>query len=147
MYEDVYIEPAGDVGAGALVGGFVWILFLAVYLYFAFMQFRMATNKTGHANIAWWAFIPILNTFLLIKMSGKPMWWFILLLIPIVNVVAFFILWMETAKACSQSPVWGFLMLLPFINFVAAFVLAYSSRALPSETPERKQENQPVQTG
>ena len=35
----------------------------------------------------WQAFVPIWNTLVLIKISGRPIWWFLLLLIPIVNIV------------------------------------------------------------
>ncbi len=135
MNEQLYMEPSGPAGPGMLLGGFFWMVMLAVYVYFAFMQYRMAANKTGNADIAWWAFIPIMNTLLLIKMAGKEMWWFLLLLIPVVNAVSFFILWINAAKNCGQSGVWGFLMMIPFLNFIAAFVLAYGSRSMDYGQP------------
>jgi len=131
MVEEYYV---GDPGmGGTLLGAFGWIVIAALYLYFSFMHYKIA-QKTGQADNAWWAFVPILNTVLLIQMAEKPMWWFLLLLVPIVNVFAFFALWMSVAKQCGQSPVWGFFVLIPLINFVAVFVLAFNSR--PYEYPE-----------
>ncbi len=128
MYENTYSDP-GMTAAGGAFMLFMWAAMAALYFYFAFMQFRIASVKTGNADIAWFAFVPILNTILLIKMAAKPMWWIFLLLIPIVNLVAFFALWMEVAKACDQSPVWGFLTMIPPISLVSIFVMAYGSRS------------------
>ena len=137
-----------DYQTGAEAGlGIIPVLFmLGMYFYFTFAMFKMA-QKTGHSDTAWWAFIPILNTFLLFKMANKPAWWFILCLIPIVNIVVFAILWIEVAKACQQSPVWGFLVLIPLINLVAMGILAFSTpapRVSPPAQSERPRTPTPV---
>lgn len=142
----MYDSYSGSTTAGDAVLDVFGIVFaIALYLFYSYMQYRIASNKTGHADIAWWAFIPLANTFLLIKMAGKPGSWFFLLLIPLVNVVAFFILWINVAKVCDQSPVWGFLVMVPPISLLAIFVLAYGSRpytypaspATPTTPPSR----------
>ena len=127
-------------GPGMLVSVYGWFAIPAVYLYFSFMMFKIA-QKTGHNPIAWWAFVPILNTFLLIKMAHKPLWWFVLLLVPFVNVIAFFVLWISVAKIVGQSPFWGFLAMIPVLNLVALFILAYNSR--PYQYPDLSQESGP----
>lgn len=148
MYDDIYMEPA-NTGLSSAIGALSWAIIIAFYLYFTFMHYRIAAYKTGDGSIAWWAFIPILNTLLLIKMAEKPMWWFFILIIPFVNVFAFFILWMEVAKLCGQSPVWGFLVLIPLLNIVAIFVLAYGSRPIEyvEPPPASNQPDKPVRTG
>jgi hypothetical protein len=127
MYE---YPQAADTGLGTIL----MLLAVGLYVYFAFCQMKMA-QKIGLLNSAWWAWVPIMNTFLLFKMAGKPNWWFFLCLIPLVNIIAFAILWMEAAKAVDNSPVWGFLVLVPFINFVAIGVLAFSAPPTPHRTP------------
>ncbi len=131
MYGDY--SAASTPGPGTMISAYFWFAFVALYLYLAFTMFKMA-QKTGHTPIAWWAFIPILNTFLLIKMAHKPLWWFILLLVPFVNIVCFFILWMSVAKVIGQSPIWGFLVMIPVLNLVALYVLAFNSR--PYQYPD-----------
>ena len=142
MYENYDTAESVELG-GAMFDAFGWFVILAVYFYFTFMHYKMA-QKSLHSEIAFWAFIPILNTILLIKMAEKPMWWFILLLVPFVNIFCFFALWMSVAKAVGQSPVWGFLVMIPIINFVALFVLAFGSsnaymhpsESVPPTSPE-----------
>ncbi len=131
---------------GSGIGAVMWLIILAAYLYFTYAQFKIA-QKTGHSGNAWWAFIPILNTILLIKMAGRPMWWFFLCLIPIVNVIVFVVMWINVAKACNQSPVWGFLTILPFINFISIGVLAFSGPKSPQQFPTKPVPRQPERVG
>ncbi len=136
MYENFNNAESYDPG-GAVLGTFGWFVIFAIYFYFAFMHYKMA-QKSSQCDSAWWAFVPILNTVLLIKMAEKPMHWFLFLFIPVVNIFCFFSLWMNAAKKIGQSPVWGFLALIPFINFVAMFVLAFGSTqtySSPSSSP------------
>ncbi|HWR82591.1 MAG TPA: DUF5684 domain-containing protein [Candidatus Deferrimicrobium sp.] len=119
-----------------------WIIILAVYLYFAFTLYKIAC-KTGYAQNAWWGFIPILNLFLLVKMAGRPMYWFLFLLIPFLNLIMYAVLWIDVAKACRQSPVWGFLCILPIINLISMGVIAFSGStpqlSYPTEKPAPRQ--------
>ena len=138
MYED-FAYSTEPSGGAMMLGAFGWFVLLAIGIYFAYMMYRIAAVRTGNADIAWWAFIPILNTILLIKMADKPMWWFFLLLVPFVNIIAFFALWISVAQNCGQSPIWGFLVLIPFINLVAIFVLAYGgSMTYDDNKPQKK---------
>ena len=140
MYE---YEATPDAGLGIL--GMLPMLFMlwgvATWLLGALAMLKMA-KKTGHSDSGWWGFIPILNVFLLCKLASKPAWWFVLCLIPGVNLIVFAIMWMDAAKACGQSPLWGLLTLVPFINLIALGVLAFGSSApartkpsIPSQSP------------
>jgi len=125
-----------------IFGAIFWLIFIAAYLYFAYMQYKIAI-KCGYKESAWWSFIPIMNTILLIKMAGKPIWWFFLLLVPLVNVILFFVLWIAVAKNIGQPAVWGFCVGLPLINFIAIAILAYSgpnrNYAIdPNQTPRQR---------
>lgn len=138
MYETTY--------DGSGIGAVMWLIILAAYLYFAYAQFKIA-QKIGYRNSAWWAFIPILNIVLLIKMAGRPMYWFLFCLIPIVNIIIFAVMWIDVAKACSQPPFWGFLTILPFINFVSIGVLAFTGPQLTKQFPAEPAPRQPERVG
>jgi|GEM_PF-2542041 len=129
MYEEYALDPSGSaiMDSGSFIGTYTLALLLAIGFYFAMMQYKTA-HKTGNADIAWWAFIPIMNTLLLIQMAEKPWHWILYLLIPIVNIFAFFALWMAAAKNAGCSPVWGFLVMIPPISLLAIFVLATATR-------------------
>ena len=135
MYENYgayATEPSGVTGSQVL-GAYGRIITLMPLLYIMLMQYRIA-HKTGQSDTAWWAFIPIANTFLLIRMADKPWHWFWFLLIPFANIFFFFKLWIDVARNCGQSGVWGFLVMIPLIQFLALFILAMSTR--PYEYPE-----------
>ena len=126
------MQDAAFDGSG--MGAIGWLVILAIYFYFTYSQYKIA-QKVGCADTAWWSFIPIANTFLLIKMANKDWWWFALCLVPLVNIVCFAIMWIESAKAAGHSPIWGFLMLVPFLNFVAIGVMAFSGGSAGGSMP------------
>ncbi len=149
MYDDYAIQSGDGFSGSDMTSGFTYLIVIAVWVYFAYMHYRMA-HKTGQADTAWWAFVPFLNTVLLIRMAEKPIWWFLLLLIPFVNIIAFFALWMQAARNCGQSAVWGFLVMIPLLNVLAVFVLAYGTRPImypETPPPPRRKPHTPQRTG
>src|SRR6266404_2056789 len=64
------------------------------------------------------AIIPIVNSYFLCKVAGRPGWWLILLFIPFVNLIIWIILCIDIAKAFGKGAGFGIgLLLLPFIFF------------------------------
>ena len=74
----------------------------------------MKAGKPG-----WAAIIPIYNLIVLLQIVGRPVWWIILFLIPIVNFVALIIVGMDLAVCFGKSKGWGFalLVILPFVGY------------------------------
>ena len=104
---------------------FVVVVFgLAAYVYMA-LAVQTIAKKTGTAN-DWLAWIPIANLFLMLSVAKKPMWWFILFLIPLVGVVMMIIVWMAVAEARGKPNWWGVLMIVPLVNFVVPGYLAWA---------------------
>jgi hypothetical protein len=107
------------------------IIMLAVYVFWAYCMARIAVKlgmPMGKAFI--WAIIPIANIFLLLKLSGKPMWWFILLLIPIVNLVMMILIWMSLCERLGKPNWWGVVIaLVPIVNLVLFLILAFEKGA------------------
>ena len=101
-----------------------FLISIALYAYAAFC-FQTIAKKTGTEN-GWFAWVPILNVYLMCKIAGKSGWWILLLLIPLVNIAISIILWMEIAKAC-QKPAWiGILAIIPGINLFVMGYLAFA---------------------
>jgi hypothetical protein len=64
----------------------------------------------------WAAIIPFYNWWVLLRIVGRPGWWFILLLIPFVNFIVGIILMFDLAKSFDKSPWWGLgLVILPWL--------------------------------
>ena len=82
--------------------------------------------KKTHTPNDWMAWIPIVNFFLLLKIAGKPAWWFLLMFLPLVNLVIAIIIWMNVAEKCHKPRWVGLLLLVPFINILIPGYLAFS---------------------
>ncbi len=55
------------------------------------------------AGITFWkALIPMLNYWEWNKLNGKPLWWFLLLFVPFINIFMVFLMIVETAKAFGK---------------------------------------------
>ncbi|WP_298499989.1 signal peptidase I [uncultured Algibacter sp.] len=52
---------------------------------------------------AWEAFIPVYNGIVLMKIINRPWWWVILLFLPIVNLIMFPVVWVETARSFRKN--------------------------------------------
>ncbi|MBU0670991.1 hypothetical protein KKF29_02425 [Patescibacteria group bacterium] len=121
-----YDYPTQDASFWGGLSVFNFLLIVAIYVYFAICLQTMA-KKTNTPN-AWFAWIPILNIVLMLQVSGKPMWWLILALIPFVNIIMAIIIWMALAEKMGKPSWWGILMIVPFVNFIVPGYLAFSSK-------------------
>jgi hypothetical protein len=66
----------------------------------------------------WAAIIPFYNMFVLTEVARKDILWFVLTLVPCVNIVAMIIISMDVAKNFGKDSAYGIgLALLPFIFF------------------------------
>jgi len=109
------------------MGGFILIaciIFLVMYVYVALALQTIAT-KTNTEN-AWLAWIPVVNIILMCNIAKKPVWWIILCLIPLVNIVIFVMLWMGIAEARGKPNWWGILMIVPVVSLIVPGYLAWS---------------------
>lgn len=97
---------------------------LAIYLIFAALLFMMA-QKIG-VGLPWLAFVPIANLYILVKCAGKPGWWLILLLIPLVNIVIWLLVSLGVAQQRGKSVLWAILFFIPCTNPIALAYLGLS---------------------
>lgn len=111
----------------AAVGGmlsFLFVLFVVLYVYLALAVQTIAT-KTNTEN-AWLAWVPIANLFLLLNIAKKPVWWLILLFIPLVSIVVAILVWMAVAEARGKPNWWGILLIVPLVGLIVPGYLAWS---------------------
>jgi len=122
-------------GLGFSVGMIIFLL--VVYVFFAYCLARLAVKTDmpmGKAFI--WALIPIANIFLILKIADKPMWWFILLLIPIVNFVISIIMWMAISERLGRPGWWGIVIaIVPVVNLIFFLILAFEEKRVPRGIP------------
>jgi hypothetical protein len=100
--------------------------YAVVYLFFVYCLARIGVklgHSFGHAFLM--ALIPIVNIFFILQLAKKPLWWFILFIIPIVNLVITVLVWMAICERLGKPGWWGVLMLIPFVNFILLLMLAF----------------------
>lgn len=73
----------------------------------------------------WACIIPIFNVIVLLQIVKKPIWWIILMFIPLVSVIFGFILSNEIAKAFGKGI--GFTIGLIFLPFIFFPILGFGS--------------------
>ena len=73
-----------------------WFLFFLVIQILHFLGTWKLYVRAGRK--AWEAAIPIYNGVVLMQIINRPKWWIILLFIPVVNVLMFPVIWIETIR-------------------------------------------------
>lgn len=107
---------SGDQGPGAVT--YIIAILLAVFMTAAMWKVFTKAGKPG-----WAAIIPIYNCIVLLAIAGKPAWWLVLLLIPIVNLVIFILMYVALAEKFGKGG--GFAMGLLFLSFIFFPILGF----------------------
>lgn len=100
--------------------GFVMLVYLIV---FAVVIVGMWKTFEKAGKPGWAAIIPIYNFIVLLEIVGKPLWWIILMLIPIVNLVIAIMLCHQLSLSFGQGI--GMTLLLIFLPFIGWPMLGF----------------------
>ncbi|WP_026777203.1 signal peptidase I [Polaribacter sp. Hel_I_88] len=73
-----------------------WLIFFLVIQVIHFLGTWKLYVKAGRK--AWEAAVPIYNGIILMQIINRPKWWIILLFIPVVNLLMFPVIWIETIR-------------------------------------------------
>ena len=94
----------------------LWVIYVAVAV-LAIVGLWMVFQKAGEAG--WKALIPIWNLLVLLRIVGRPAWWIVLLLIPIVNVIFSIVVLYDLSKSFGHDVGYTIgLVLLPFVFII-----------------------------
>ena len=109
-----YTSNTSSSSSGGGVGVlFFFVIYAAVIVLVIAGMWKMFV-KAGQQG--WLSIIPILNTYVIIKLAGREGWWILLFLIPCVNIVVAIIVYMDLAQKYGKSAAYGLgLVFLPFI--------------------------------
>lgn len=101
-------------------GGIILIVWLAVLVVMIAALWKVFV-KAGQPG--WAVLIPIYNTYVFLKIAGKPGWWLILLFIPLINIVMGIIALASLAKKFGKGA--GFVVGLIFLPFIFYPILGF----------------------
>jgi hypothetical protein len=113
---DILAGNTGDGGGGGAAGSIIFLLIYAVVFVIVIAGMWKTFEK---ANVeGWWAIIPFANWYHLVKISGKEWWWFLLLFVPCVDIVAILVISMAVAERFGKSAGFGIgLWILPYVFY------------------------------
>tara|TARA_B110000285_G_C14960744_1_gene531547 strand:- start:102 stop:821 length:720 start_codon:yes stop_codon:yes gene_type:complete len=103
------------------------IFFISISFIIIYICSRCIVMEKGREN-GFGAIIPIYNIYLLTRITEKPWWWTILLLVPILNIYIGVLISHSLSESFGKS--WGFtlgLILLPVVFFP---ILAFDNSAI-----------------
>jgi len=78
-----------------------WFLFFLIIQVVHFIGTWKLYEKAGRKS--WEAAIPVYNAIVLMKIINRPAWWTILLFIPIINLIMFPVVWVETIRSFGKK--------------------------------------------
>ena len=99
----------------------LWIIICVILAVISIAGTWKAFEKAGHPG--WACIIPIYNTYIMLKIGGKPGWWLLLLLIPVVNVI--YAIWTMNMISKSFGKDEGFTVGLIFLGFIFWPILGF----------------------
>ncbi len=76
-----------------------FVFFLIVQLIHGMGTWKLY-EKAGRKS--WEAFIPVYNSIILMKIINRPTWWTFLLFIPVINLMMFPVIWVETLRSFGR---------------------------------------------
>lgn len=78
-----------------------WFIFFLVLQVIHYVGTWKLYQKAGRKS--WEAAIPVYNAIVLMKIINRPWWWAFLLFIPIVNLIMFPVVWVETLRSFGKN--------------------------------------------
>lgn len=108
-----------------------WILYIVLIVFYLFCLWRIFV-KAGKPG--WAAIVPIYNIIVELEVVGRPWYWLLLMLIPVVNVVLGIIVIFRLAKVFGHGTGFGFGLL--FLSFIFLPILAFDSSSYLGPTVE-----------
>ncbi len=101
-----------------------WITFILIVQVIHFLGTWKLYVKAGRK--AWEAAIPVYNAIVLMQIINRPKWWVILLFIPIINLLMFPVIWVETIRSFGKHSLldtWLVILTLGFYIYYVNYML------------------------
>lgn len=78
-----------------------WFIFFLVLQIIHGLGTWKLYEKAGRKS--WEAFIPVYNSIVLMKIINRSTWWTALLFVPVVNLIMFIVIWVETLRSFGKN--------------------------------------------
>lgn len=97
-----------------------WFLFFLFVQVVHFLGTWKLYQRAGRK--AWEAAIPVYNAVILMKIINRPKWWVFLMFIPIVNLIIFPVIWVETIRSFGRNSTTDTFLVILTLGFYIYYV-------------------------
>jgi hypothetical protein len=97
-----------------------WLTYMTVAI-LVFVSMWKVFVKAGQPG--WACIVPIYNFIVMLQIADKPLWWIILLFVPIVNIIITILFYIAIAEKFGKGAGFGFG--LAFLSFIFFPILAF----------------------
>ena len=97
-----------------------WFIFFLIIQVIHFLGTWKLYVKAGRK--AWEAAVPVYNAIVLMQIINRPKWWVILLFIPIINLLMFPILWVETIRSFGKNSNMDTILVIATLGFYIYYI-------------------------
>ena len=92
-----------------------WIVFAFTLQVVHFLGTWKLYKVAGEAP--WKAIVPIYNVIILLKIINRPKWWVFLLFLPVINLMIFMVLWVDTVKYFGKGKTMDGILAIASLGF------------------------------
>lgn len=97
-----------------------WFIFFLLLQVIHFLGTWKLYVKAGRK--AWEAAIPVYNAVVLMQIIGRPKWWVILLFLPIINLLMFAVIWVETIRSFGKKSTPDTILVIATLGFYIYYI-------------------------
>ncbi len=97
-----------------------WFLFFLIIQVIHFLGTWKLYIKAGRK--AWEAAIPIYNAFVLMQIINRPNWWIFLFFLPIINLLMFPVIWVETIRSFGKNSDFDTVLVIVTLGFYIYYI-------------------------
>jgi signal peptidase I len=101
------------------------IIFIAIVQVVHFLGSWKLYKKAG--RYSWEAAIPVYNAYVLLKILRRPWWWIFLLFIPVVQLLMFPVIWVETVKSFGHDKTKDTVLAVVTLGFYIYYINYFST--------------------
>lgn len=120
-----------------------WFVFFLIIQIIHFLGTWKLYEAAGRKR--WEAAIPVYNSIVLMKIIDRPTWWTFLLFIPIINLIMFAVIWVETLRCFGKNSTLDSVLGVATFGFYIYYV-NYTQKLNYVGNQNRNEENQATST-
>jgi len=95
----------GSEGSGFGIGSAIFMLVVLAFAILVIAGVWKVFDKAGQPG--WGALIPIYNIILLLKIAKRPLWWVILMILPLISIIIAIIVCIDIARYFGKGSGFG----------------------------------------